>query len=146
MDTIVDLDAESEYLRSHRCACYAASTGSDAIVVPISITLARPWRGSALLYWQDGRARQMLSGLARIGRPVVISNLVDARPTVAAASHCGRFLASIYSVMHRDLAGGSGHKRAFGYRIITVGQRQYARSTWSFQLDVPFSAACPVVG
>ena len=112
VDTIVGLDAK-------RNICAVASVRvlrgiHEAATAVVSAFIHPHWRGRgvgrALLYWQDGRARQML--VEEFGAdsevPASISNLVDAHMTDRRRLYiaAGFFAKRTYQVMYRDLAGG----------------------------------------
>ena len=129
VDTIVGLDAS-------RNICAVASVRvlrgiHEAATAIVSAYIHPHWRGRgvgrALLYWQDGRARQMLVEIfgAESDVPVSISNLVDAHMTDRRRLYiaAGFFAKRIYRVMYRDLAGGEVAPQArHGYRIVPWSQ------------------------
>ena len=103
----------------------------EAATAIVSAYIHPHWRGRgvgrALLYWQDGRARQMLVDTfgAESDVPVSISNLVDAHMTDRRRLYiaAGFFAKRIYNVMYRDLAGGEVAPQArHGYRIVPWNQ------------------------
>ena len=104
---------------------------SDIVTDGFFTERSSDWRGRgvgrALLYWQDGRARQMLVEIfgAESDVPVSISNLVDAHMTDRRRLYiaAGFFAKRIYRVMYRDLAGGEVAPQArHGYRIVPWNQ------------------------
>ncbi|MFC2556960.1 MAG: GNAT family N-acetyltransferase, partial [Pauljensenia sp.] len=125
VDTIVGLDAKQSI-------CAVASVRvlrgiHEAATAIVSAYIHPHWRGRgvgrALLYWQDGRARQMLVETfgADSEVPASISNLVDAHMTDRRRLYiaAGFFAKRIYQVMYRDLAGGEVAPQArHGYRIL----------------------------
>ena len=139
VDTIVGLDAK-------RNICAVASVRvlrgiHEAATAVVSAFIHPHWRGRgvgrALLYWQDGRARQML--VEEFGAdsevPASISNLVDAHMTdrrrlyIAAGFFAKRTSRISHPAVERGSAGpGSRHPHG------------------GFPAVVPFAPARPVVG
>ncbi|MDC4233181.1 GNAT family N-acetyltransferase [Actinomyces sp. B33] len=125
VDTIIGLDADRRI-----CAVgivrvlRAVDDGAHAV---INAFIHPHWRGRgigrALLYWQDGRARQMLveafGGQSPI--PASIANFVDAHMTDRRRLYiaAGFYAKRTFQVMYRELTGGEIMPQArHGYRVV----------------------------
>lgn len=129
VETIVGIDADHQIcavgtVRILRSIEESANAVVNAYILP-------HWRGRglgrALLYWQDGRARQMLVDAfgADADIPASISNVVDAHMTDRRRLYiaAGFYATRIFQVMYRDLEGSETPMvPRGGYTIIPWGQ------------------------
>ncbi len=125
MDTIVGLDADDQM-------CAVASVRvlrdvTEAAVAVVNAFIAPHWRGRgvgrALLFWQDGRARQML--LEAFGGdselPAQVTNVVDAHVTDRRRLYiaAGFYARRTFRVMYREIEGAEAAiPPRDGYRVV----------------------------
>ncbi|WP_075892727.1 GNAT family N-acetyltransferase [Actinomyces provencensis] len=125
LDTAIGLDAEG---RVEAVATVRVETAvTEMAVAVVNAFIAPHWRGRglgrALLYWQDGRARQLL--VTQFGAdsevPAAITNIVDSHMTdrrrlyIAGGFHAQRN----FAVMYREIEGSETAPPArAGYTVV----------------------------
>lgn len=125
IDALVGIDSDN-----HICAVAAVrvlASLSDHAAAEVNAYIHPHWRGRglgrALLYWQDGRARQMLVETfgADSKVPASIFNFVDAHMTDRRRLYiaAGFYAKATFQVMYRELLGSEkARKPRHGYSII----------------------------
>ncbi|MFC7580312.1 GNAT family N-acetyltransferase [Schaalia naturae] len=125
MDTIVGLDSEDQ-------VCAVASVRvlrdvEDMAIAVVNAFIAPHWRergvGRALLFWQDGRARQLLLRVfgADSEVPALVTNIVDAHVTERRRLYiaAGFYARRTFRIMYREIEGAEEAVPARdGYRIV----------------------------
>ena len=125
MDTIIGLDADS---RVSALASVRVLHDTPGVAVAVVNAVVSPhWRGRgigrALLFWQDGRARQLLLDVfgADTRLPAMITNVVDGHATDRRRLYiaAGFYARRTFQVMYRELEGSEIPLPVRGgYRIV----------------------------
>ncbi len=129
VDTVVGLDAEGHPTAVATVRVHAGVP--DMAVAVVNAFIAPHWRGRglgrALLYWQDGRARQMLMEI--YGKdslvPAMVMNLVDSHMTDRRRLYiaAGFYARRTFQVMYREIEGSEEPIPPRGdYRIVPWSQ------------------------
>ncbi len=125
MDTIVGLDSDN-------VVCAVASVRvlsgiQETAIAVVNAFIAPHWRGRgvgrAVLFWQDGRARQMLLDVfgADSEVPALVTNVVDGHVTDRRRLYiaAGFYARRTFRVMYREIEGSEQAVPARdGYRIV----------------------------
>lgn len=125
LDTVVGLDAEDHVVAVATVRVFRQVR--DMAVAQVNAFIAPHWRGRgvgrSLLYWQDGRARQLL--VREFGAdaqvPALITNIVDAHMTDRRRLYiaAGFYARRTFTIMYREIEGAEEPVPARdGYRVL----------------------------